>query len=104
MVITEFRKFTARETPQVAMAATKFEITKPAIVDSGRVQISRYIKAMEKNESGKTINGRLLTTPATTRILKVMPLAKSQGDHSMEQYLSQSRGEFKTTSTSPKGF
>lgn len=86
------------------MAAAKFEITKPAIVDSGRVQISRYIKAMEKNESGKTINGRHLSTPATTRIMKVVPTAKSQGDHSMDQYLNQSRGDPKTSSTSPKRF
>lgn len=63
-------KFTLKESPQVAIASAKNQITKPPVVDQGRKQVEQYIKTITRNESGHTIHGRLLSSPASAHVLK----------------------------------
>lgn len=67
-------KFTLKESPSIAAASAKNQITKPPIVDQGRKQVEQYIKSITRNESGHTIHGRLLSSPTSTKVLKLKTL------------------------------
>jgi hypothetical protein len=90
-VIGDFAKFLEAE-----KTFNKHGMTykRPPVYDAGKAKIKKAIKQLVANEPGNAVNGRLLTSPSPTKVLKALESPKAFINHEEHPH----HAHFKTVS------